>query len=38
MINYYLKTLKQEEFPDGPVIRNPGFHCRGQGLDIWFEN
>lgn len=22
-------------FPDGPVVKTPGFHCRGHGLDLW---
>ena len=26
------------EFPGGPVVRTPRFHCRGPGLDPWSGN
>ena len=26
------------DFPGGPVVRTPRFHCRGQGFDPWSGN
>ena len=26
------------EFPDGPVVKTPCFHCRGHGFDSWSGN
>ena len=26
------------DFPDGPVVRNPSFQCRGHGFDLWSGN
>ena len=26
------------EFPGGPVVRTPCFHCRGHGFDPWSGN
>ena len=26
------------EFPGGPVVRTPHFHCRRHGLDSWLGN
>ena len=26
------------EFPGGPVVRTPCFHCRGPGFDPWSGN
>ena len=26
------------EFPGGPVVRTPRFHCRGHGFDPWSGN
>ena len=26
------------EFPGGPVVRTPHFHCRGHGLHSWSGN
>ena len=27
-----------QEFPGGPVVRTPRFHCRGPGFDPWSGN
>ena len=24
-----------QDFPDGPVVMTPSFHCRGHGFDPW---
>ena len=29
------KRKKQEDFPGGPVLKTPCFHCRGRGFDPW---
>ena len=29
---------KQRQLPGGPVVRTPGFHCRGCRFDIWSGN
>ena len=29
---------KDWEFPDGPVVRTPCFHCRGHGFNPWLGN
>ena len=34
----FLKVLKNWEFPGGPVVRTPSFHCRGYGFDPWSGN
>ena len=31
---YCLKQVVQD-FPSGPVVKTPRFHCRGNGLDPW---
>ena len=30
-----LKTLRCRDFPSGPVVKTPGFNCRGWGFDPW---
>ena len=30
------KTFKIEDFPGGPVVKTPGFHCRGCGFYPWW--
>ena len=27
--------LTSQDFPSGPVVEAPGFHCRGHGFDLW---
>ena len=29
---------KQEEFPGGPLVRTPYFHCRRHKFDLWSGN
>ena len=29
---------KDRDFPGGPVVKTPCFHCRGNGLDLWSGN
>ena len=29
---------KPRQFPGGPVVRTPRFHCWGPGFDPWSEN
>ena len=29
---------KDRDFPGGPVVKTPRFHCRGNGLDPWSGN
>ena len=31
--NKLKKKAKRREFPGGPVVRTPHFHCRGPGLN-----
>ena len=33
-----VKNIILWEFPGGPVVRTPQFHCRGHGLDPWSGN
>ena len=32
------QTLHHCDFPGGPVVKTPRFHCRGLGLDPWSGN
>ena len=32
------RTKKRRDFPGGPVVKTPHFHCRGRGFDPWLEN
>ena len=32
------KKRKTRDFPHGPVVKTPHFHCRGSGLDPWSES
>ena len=29
---------KSSDFPGGPVVKTPCFHCRGHGFDPWLES
>ena len=31
-------TIKDMNFPGGPVVENPRFHCMGLRLDPWSGN
>ena len=33
-----LSKMYSVDFPGGPVIRAPCFHCRGHGFDPWSGN
>lgn len=30
-----LKKILLVDFPDGPELKTPYFHCRGRGFDPW---
>ena len=30
--------IKEREFPGGPMVRTPHFHCRGHGFNPWLQN
>ena len=32
------KINQSLDFPGGPVVKTPRFHCRGHGFDPWLEN
>ena len=32
------KRASLREFPDGPVVRTPCFHCKEHGFDPWSGN
>ena len=34
-IFYYSLKIKLREFPGGPVVRTPHFHCQGPGFSPW---
>ena len=36
--NKYLNKIMMQEFPGGPVVRMPHFHCRWHGFDPWSGN
>ena len=29
---------KKADLPSGPVVKTPGFHCRGRGVSPWLAN
>ena len=29
---------KKADLPSGPVVKTPGFHCRGRGVSPWLVN
>ena len=31
-IKDYIKTKNDRDFPGGPVVKTPHFHCRGPGV------
>ena len=33
ILNLFLKKFQPGDFPGSPVVKTPGFHCRGRGLD-----
>ena len=33
-----LTKTQVRDFPDGPVVKTPHFHCRGRGFDPWSGN
>ena len=33
-----LLLLRVKDFPGGPMIETPPFHCRGHGFNPWSEN
>ena len=33
-----LSKIKIREFPGGPVVRSPSFHCQGLRFDPWSGN
>ena len=33
-----IKKSTNGEFPGGPVVRTPHFHCRGPGFNPWLGN
>ena len=38
--NFYFPALDEFswDFPGGPVVKTPRFHCRGRGFDPWSGN
>ena len=32
------KKTECGDFPGGPVVKTPQFHCRGHGFDPWLGN
>ena len=39
LLNYWkLRTSFSREFPGGPVVRTPRFHCRGCRFNPWLGN
>ena len=28
----------ERDFPGGPVVKTPSFHCKGRGFDPWSGN
>jgi len=36
--SWFVPKVPVQDFPGGAVIRTPGFHCRGHGLDLWSGN
>ena len=36
--NGAFKKESGREFPGGPVVKTPHFHCRAHGLDPWWGN
>ena len=33
-----IKTICYRDFPGGPVVKTPSFHCRGHRFDPWPGN
>ena len=33
-----IKVVRVRDFPSGPVIKAPCFHCRGYGFHPWLES
>ena len=33
-----IKRVEYRDFPGGPMVRTPCFHCRGQGFHPWWGN
>ena len=33
----FLKKWKYRDFPGGPVVKTPRFHCRGHRFNPWLE-
>ena len=34
-LTFEVKRNSLRNFPGGPVVKTPCFHCRGQGFDPW---
>ena len=35
---FSFKELRLRDFPGGPVVKTPRFHCKGSGFDPWSRN
>ena len=33
-----LQRIKFQDFPNGPELKSPGFHCWGWGFEPWLGN
>ena len=38
IVKIRILKIHLQEFPGGPVVRTPCFHCRGHGFDPWLGN
>ena len=34
----FVKKHTRRNFPGGPVVKIPSFHCKGHGFDPWSGN